>query len=219
MRKLARTYPNFDVTLRWSPGHEDIHGNEMADIEAKKAATSRDNNSPREDLPNYLRHGSLPLSISALKQAHHQETHTRWTRLWTKSPRYARFQQIDPNVINRAFIKLTANFPKRLTGLLMTLRSQHIPLNRHLHRINKTENPHCPHCPDTEETVHHYLLECPHYQRQRHTLQNELGRDASSIPFLLTSTEAIAHLVKYVNDTKRLKNTFGEVPMSKKRKT
>ncbi|KAG2743035.1 hypothetical protein P692DRAFT_20747747, partial [Suillus brevipes Sb2] len=29
-----------------------------------------------------------------------------------------------------AFIKLTANFPKRLTGLLMTLHSQHIPLSR-----------------------------------------------------------------------------------------
>ncbi|KAG2743034.1 hypothetical protein P692DRAFT_20747758, partial [Suillus brevipes Sb2] len=40
--------------------------------------------------------------------------------------------------------------------------------------------------------------------------------DASSILFLLTSTVAIAHLVKYVNNTKFLKNTFGEVPMSKK---
>ncbi|KIK32255.1 hypothetical protein CY34DRAFT_101892, partial [Suillus luteus UH-Slu-Lm8-n1] len=86
----------------------------------------------------------------------------------------------------------------------------------HLHRINKAEDPYCPHCLNTEESVHHFLLECTHYLRQRHTIQNELGHDTSSIPHLLTDTEAIKHLVKYVNDTKCLKNTFGEVPTTRK---
>ncbi|KAG2038370.1 hypothetical protein BDR03DRAFT_302315 [Suillus americanus] len=99
MRNIARRHPNFDVTLRWSLGHEDIHGNEMADKDAKKAATSRENNSAREDLPNDLRHGTLPLSISALKKAHRQETHARWKRLWSKSPRYNRFQRLDPDLV------------------------------------------------------------------------------------------------------------------------
>ncbi|KIK39200.1 hypothetical protein CY34DRAFT_89669, partial [Suillus luteus UH-Slu-Lm8-n1] len=51
--------------------HDNIHRNKMVDIEAKKAATSRDNNSPHEDLSRYLHHGTLPLSISALKQVYH----------------------------------------------------------------------------------------------------------------------------------------------------
>ncbi|KAG1780898.1 hypothetical protein EV702DRAFT_963579, partial [Suillus placidus] len=68
--------------------HEGIHDNEMADKEAKSAATSRMNNRDRVAFPKYLRHGTLPLSLSALKQAHHQKTHLRWRRMWAKSPRY-----------------------------------------------------------------------------------------------------------------------------------
>lgn len=88
--------------------------------------------------------------------------HLRWRGIWAKSPRYNRTQRLDPDIINRSFVKLTASFPKRLTGLLMCLRSQHAPLNSHLHRINRADDPHCPHCPDREETVHHFLAECPH---------------------------------------------------------
>lgn len=39
----------------------------------------------------------------------------------------------------------------------MALRTGHAPLNRHLHRLGKVENPFCLHCPDTEEMVHHFL--------------------------------------------------------------
>lgn len=189
MKNIARRHPNFDVTLRWSPGHKGIHSNEMADKEAKLAATSRENNSNRGALPQYLGHGVFPLSLSALKQAHCQETKHRWKRMWATSPRYNRIQRLDPKVINRSFVKLTATFPKHLTGLLMSLRSQHAPLNQH-HHIKKTDSPFCPHCPEREETVHHYPLECPQYQRERHTIQGAIGHDASSIPYLLTSPDA-----------------------------
>ncbi|KAG1804106.1 uncharacterized protein BJ212DRAFT_1304409 [Suillus subaureus] len=54
--------------------------------------------------------------------------------------------------------------------------------------------------------------------REKDTLQCALGRDASSIPHLLTDSEAIPRLARYVNSTHRLKTTFGEVPLSKKRK-
>ncbi|KIK37492.1 hypothetical protein CY34DRAFT_92642 [Suillus luteus UH-Slu-Lm8-n1] len=98
----------------------------------------------------------------------------------------------------------------------MNLRSQHIPLNHHLHRINKAKHPHCPHCPNIKESVHHLLIECPKYQRERHILHSALGRDASSIPYLLTKPEAIPHLIKLINSTRRFKTTFGEVSLSTK---
>ncbi|KAJ8594485.1 hypothetical protein M405DRAFT_729715, partial [Rhizopogon salebrosus TDB-379] len=71
----------------------------------------------------------------------------------------------------------------------------------------------CPHCPTREETVHHLLLECPHYRRERHQLGRALGRKTTSIPYLLTDPEATTHLVRYINSTRRLKGIFGEVPL------
>ncbi|KAG2125711.1 hypothetical protein DEU56DRAFT_714724, partial [Suillus clintonianus] len=67
----------------------------------------------------------------------------------------------------------------------------------------------CPHCPRTEENVHHYLLTCPQYRQERHTLVRALGRKATSIPYLLTDSEATPHLVQYINATGRMKTTFG----------
>ncbi|KIK34519.1 hypothetical protein CY34DRAFT_97847 [Suillus luteus UH-Slu-Lm8-n1] len=95
----------------------------------------------------------------------------------------------------------------------MALRTGHAPLNLHLHRLGKADQPHCPHCPTIEETVHHYLTSCPQYQRARHHLIQALGRKATSISFLLTDVEAIPHLIRYINATGRLKATFGEVPL------
>lgn len=63
MQKTARQHNNFDVTVRWVPGHSNVHGNEEADKHAKLAAENKDNNSPPARLPHYLRHGTLPLSI------------------------------------------------------------------------------------------------------------------------------------------------------------
>ena len=50
-------------------------------------------------------------------------------------------------------------------------------------------------------TMHHFLFDCPKYNQERHTLINQLGRSATSLPFLLTSPIAIPCLVKYVNAT------------------
>ncbi|KAG2036325.1 hypothetical protein BDR03DRAFT_866456, partial [Suillus americanus] len=71
----------------------------------------------------------LPLSILALKEVHHKETHTHWERLWPKSPQYTRMHQIDSKLMQCSFVKLTAKFPKCLTRLYMALHTGHIPLN------------------------------------------------------------------------------------------
>ncbi|OJA12401.1 hypothetical protein AZE42_10040 [Rhizopogon vesiculosus] len=213
MQKTAKEHPDFNITLHWSPGHEGVHGNEEADKQAKLVAIGKHHNSQYSALPRYLQHGSLPLSISALKQAHHKETHTRWTRIWAESPRYACLYQLDPLILKRSFVKLTAKFSKCLTGLLLSLHSCHIPLNIHLHRLGKTNSPRCPHCPMTNESIHHYLFDCPHYQRERHILACTLGRQATFLPYLLADAEATPHLTRYVNATRRLKSMLGEILM------
>ncbi|KAG2069551.1 hypothetical protein BDR04DRAFT_1101431 [Suillus decipiens] len=77
------------------------------------------------------------------------------------------------------------------------------PLNHHLHRIGKIDSPRCPFCPEKDNTVHHYLLDCPQYVRGRHILNNSLRRQTSSIAFFLTSEQAIAPLMRFVNSTER----------------
>jgi len=100
--------------------------------------------------------------------------------------------------------------------MLIGLRSGHIPLNQYLFRIKKVDSPHCPHCPTVVETVHHFLLVCPHHLQARNGLIRRLGRRATSIPTLLSTPEAILPLAKYVDATGRLKMTFGEVSKCKK---
>ncbi|KAG1753046.1 hypothetical protein EDD22DRAFT_784749, partial [Suillus occidentalis] len=72
-----------------------------------------------------------------------------------------------------------------------SLRTQHIALDHRFRCINKSEYPRCLHCPaGIKETVPHFLIEYSQHQRGRHLLQNVLlvGRDALSIPHLLTDT-------------------------------
>ncbi|KAG2068145.1 ribonuclease H-like protein, partial [Suillus decipiens] len=68
MKKLARKNSNFKSTVRWVPGHSEVHGNDEADKHAKKATEGHQNNSTT---PNFLHYGFLLLSISALKAAYH----------------------------------------------------------------------------------------------------------------------------------------------------
>ncbi|KAG2065251.1 hypothetical protein BDR04DRAFT_1033291 [Suillus decipiens] len=118
---------------------------------------------------------------------------------------------IDPDILNRSFIKLTKFLPRRATSLLIGLRTGHIPLNRHLHRIKKADTPYCPHCPRITETVHHLLIDCQHYAHARQALFNALGRNASSIQYLLSDQDATQDLVLFINATERLKATYGEI--------
>ena len=68
LEPAARTHEGMaDVVMRWVPRHMDVHGNEMADEDAKKAA--RGESSAAASLPARLRK-SLPCSVAATKRAH-----------------------------------------------------------------------------------------------------------------------------------------------------
>ena len=76
-------------------------------------------------------------------------------------------------------------------------------------RLHKSETPSCPHCQGiTVELVKHYLLDCPKYNAERHTLCRKLRHNSSSISFLLSSSIAIKPLLKYVCATGQFKSYF-----------
>ncbi|KZV87716.1 hypothetical protein EXIGLDRAFT_578843, partial [Exidia glandulosa HHB12029] len=85
---------DYSLTMLWTPGHEDIPGNEVADAAAKMAAMGPAATSPRRALPAILRQ-ALPQSKSALRRAHTDTLKARWKHLWRASPRYRRYTHHD----------------------------------------------------------------------------------------------------------------------------
>ena len=61
---------------------------------------------------------------------------------------------------------LSTNYTEHMTAIFH-LRTQHAPLNAHLHRIKKDHPAKCVYCPDSDETVEHFLFHCPLYDNIR----------------------------------------------------
>ena len=84
------------MTIRWTPGHRDIAGNEAADAAARSATEG--NVSLDNHLPEFLQVGPLPYSKAALRQAFHAKIKRMAAELWQHSPRYQRTNQIVPDL-------------------------------------------------------------------------------------------------------------------------
>jgi ribonuclease HI len=205
---VLRNQLNLDIVIRWTPGHEDIAGNERADEEAKKAA--QEGSSPLNKLPRYLKK-TLPKSKSALRQAHHAKIKARAKAHWQASPRYQRIKDIDATLPSPSFRKLTENLTRKQAAMLIQLRSGHAPLAKHLHRIGKTASPVCPYCRAYEETVIHYLILCPGHTIARREMNRRGGRETREYTKLLSNPDLMEHLFRFITKTSRFRTTYGDL--------
>jgi ribonuclease HI len=199
----------YKLEITWVKGHTDIDGNEKVDIEAKKSA--RGKSSKACNLPKFLTENPLPLSISAARQEHKRQLKEEWKGNWKQSPRYPKASQIDPSMPSNKYRELTRGLRQAQASIIIQFRMGHIALNQYLHRITKSETPWCPSCQHDEETIHHYLFDCPTWRHERWHMSKKLGRKSKSLSHILTSESSIAELLKYVGRTEKFKNTFGEV--------
>jgi ribonuclease HI len=198
------THP-IDLQIHWTPGHEKFAPNERADAIAKQAAQG--SSSHKRKLPLFLRNKPLPLSISATRHANLTAIRRSWKTRWKRSPRFALINSLDKTLPSNKYLKLVSTLNRKQSAILTQLRTGHSPLNQHLFRIHRSETPSCPHCQGiTVETVKHYLIQCPHYQHERHILRRKLKRSADSLPFLLSNRAAITPLAIYIRSTKRFSN-------------
>ncbi|PPQ75777.1 hypothetical protein CVT25_013428, partial [Psilocybe cyanescens] len=196
------------MKLAWISGHTDVKGNEAADEEAKKAASG--SSSQRTDLPAILR-GILPISASAERQVYHAELMQIWKSRWDSSPRAARFKQVDPEFTFAKFRKVSFCLNRAQSSLLVQVRTGHIPLNAHLHRINKSPSNKCPNCRERRggeravETVEHFIYECRAYRQLRREFYNRIKSNNPSMEQLTTSLKMAKPLLKFIAQTKRFK--------------
>src|ERR1700761_5560960 len=183
-----------------------IVGNERADTKAKLAAKG-ESSCPKQYLPGKLQ--SLPRSATAAKECFRKLLHKEASEMFAKSPRYHRMRSIDPSMPSNQYRRLTAELSRPKIALLTQLRTGHAPLNKHLHCISRSESPLCPKCLQEDETVKHFILTCPRYNRLRDTHLHALGRGARSLKYLFTSPKALKPLFAYISATQRLTATFG----------
>jgi ribonuclease HI len=204
-RALER-HEDLRLVVQWVPGHEGIDGNEIADVEAKRAARGKTSSARR--LPILLR-TPLPDSKSAIIQAYSARLKRQATWMMQASLRYHKLRLTDRSVPSSKYRRLIAGLPRRQASLLTQLRTGHVPLNKHLFNIHRVDSPTCPSCHGHPETVHHFLIACAAHHRERRTLESKLGREARSLSYLLGNPKVLPHLFRYIVSTQRFAGYFG----------
>ena len=202
----------FELKIAWIAAHSGAEGNEMVDRAAKEAAEGMTDSMER--LPAYLvkKGGRLPASLSAMKQAYNAVIRQRWREKWAKSPRYSRCADLyEDDHLFAAFKGATKGAARNQFSLLVQLHTGHVPLNKHLHRLGKVNSDVCNACKLHAETVTHYLLECCGYDDEREKMLRTIRRQTTDLGTLFGSREGIKATLQYVEDTGRLRNSFGDV--------
>lgn len=206
VRDLHRLTPGLKLTLRWTPGHEGIEGKERADEEAKLAAKGQ--TGPAAELTRELKR-KLQASAFSLRRNFKAHLKTLATARWKASERGKRMADITEALLSSRTLSSPPPRPRRHAGIVMQLRTGHIPLQGYLARIGKVLLGPCPTCGEAPETVYHFLVECDTYSLHRAVHFAPLGRSDRTLKRLLTSDRALRPLLQFVNATGRLRHVFG----------
>ena len=146
-----------------------------------------------------------------MKQAHNDKLKKDIMDDFMLSTRGARLRRIDPSLPSNKFAALVDSLPCRHTSALVQLRTGHAPLNHHLARIGKVPSPACARCGAAYETVHHYVLMCPAYQKERSILRWKVGSRKMNLSSLLMERSALKELLRYLARTQCFTQVFGDL--------
>ena len=138
------------LVLQWIPSHCNIPGNERADTLAKKGALQIQ---PEK-----------PVSQTTAKQIIKSNSKTLWHNSWTQCDKGRVMFQYVPKPSRLDPIN---SLKRKEQVVIFRLRINHIQLNAHLSRITSNHQPTCNLCGYKDETVQHFLFDCPSLQDLR----------------------------------------------------
>ena len=193
--------PSYNMQLEWVPGHVGIEGNEKADQAAKSAAIEKINPSPS---PTILR--------SARANQVHQEIEQEHQRQWVNGKHTAaQLRNITKrNMTKRKprrtkpSLRIYENLNKRMhIAWIARLRTGHVSLNGYLNRFNIVDDATCPGCGDAKETVHHFLMVCPKYEKARDQMRKKVGVGGMKLEKLLGDHRRIKDTLEFIGGTER----------------
>ena len=182
----------------------DIAGNEEADKAAKEAARSRDTNG-----------GTAAVTHKTMKSARNQTIERaakmEWKIGWEKektTAQHLRLITTKTETEAQNAHKLYNIIDKRPDiAMLSRLRTGHCFLNQYLHRFHHEDSPECTCGSGALETVEHFLIHCPKYDKERAKLiKNVGGAGGMWIERLLGHPKIIKFTLEYVKETGRFGN-------------
>ena len=135
------------ITIRWTPSHAGIEGNEQADGMAKRAAEEREEKAP---LP-YLREASLSHLTRTTTEARSSVT-AEWIR--THSNQRRRYRPSKGGKMRKALNRVRKEIASRYYQLL----SGHAAVAEHLLRVGQAPNDRCFWCGSGERQMRYHLL-------------------------------------------------------------
>jgi ribonuclease HI len=197
------------LSVKWISSHSKVKGNEEVDKMAKDAAAGR--SSAMAALPHLLR-SPLPTSASALKQNFNSNLKAKWATMWDASPRKPRLEQFGDAFPFSAFLNKIFMLTRKQSSTILQIRCGHFPLNKYLHRINKSDTDRCQACADRgehappAETFNHYLFDCPAHHLARETLIDEIGIDNLYLAEIMQDTNRMKALITFINRTRRFRD-------------
>ena len=178
---------NNKVQLFWIPGHSGHMGNEVADRLAKLGVRSTVNG-PQPIIP--VSDASIKGDIKDWCKRKHQE-------IWTNRHNCRQTRMMLPVISSKTWpqlTKLSRQNIKRATQML----TGHATLQRHLFLMKIEDDPTCQNCLEEEETVEHFLTECPAFARERYNTLGNMFLKQRDLPLL-----KISKILDFIDATNR----------------
>lgn len=162
------------IFIEWIPKKAEIPGHVVADSKARAATSSEDCElSQGLDVPDSITWGwdVLKQTITTRARQHQWSTGNS-------------LRSIDSAIPGEHTLKLYNTLNRKEASILAQLRTGHSRLNGFLAEINISESDQCE-CGQSVETIRHFLLLCPQFERQRRVLVDKLGPQFGNVPHMV----------------------------------
>ena len=173
------------LELRWIAAHTGIWGNEKADELAKLGTTISPPLTrpiPQCHINDYINN----YKVAKLNQDHWNNNAPRHTKMTLgRNP---------TKIINNLNTSLVSNRKDYRTAI--HLITGHCGLNKHLNNMNKTDTKECLLCGHQEETVSHFLGQCPAIAQLREHYFNDYYLSIMTFSITFTYHQLLALLIK-----------------------